>query len=119
MPLLTDVAVTGNEVTWTYIHIWRVADGRVVEHWACRDDVGLLRQVGGWTTAPTSNPPNPPSTFYFLHARIPGPPATDRAVTFQPRITQVWRAWGGMGGPCWNGTYIAAACGEFDEVALG
>jgi hypothetical protein len=25
-----------------------VADGSIVEHWACRDDVGLLAQVGGW-----------------------------------------------------------------------
>lgn len=48
MPLLTDVPVTGKPVTWTYIHIWRIADGKVVEHWVCRDDVGLLRQVGAW-----------------------------------------------------------------------
>ncbi len=48
MPLLADVAVTKEPVTWTYIHIWRIADGKVVEHWACRDDVGLLAQVGAW-----------------------------------------------------------------------
>ena len=48
MPLLAGVQPTGVEVTWTYIHIWRVVDDRVVEHWACRDDVGLLRQVGAW-----------------------------------------------------------------------
>ena len=48
MPLLSGVMVTDSDVTWTYVHIWRVVDGQVVEHWACRDDVGLLRQVGGW-----------------------------------------------------------------------
>ena len=48
MPLLQATEATGGPVTWTYIHIWRVANGRVVEHWACRDDVGLLRQVGAW-----------------------------------------------------------------------
>lgn len=48
MPLLTGVPVTGNDVSWTYMHLWRVVDGKVVEHWACRDDVGLLRQVGAW-----------------------------------------------------------------------
>ena len=48
MPLLAGVDATGTDVTWTYVHIWRVVDGRVVEHWACRDDVGLLRQVGAW-----------------------------------------------------------------------
>jgi predicted ester cyclase len=48
MPLLTGTQPSGAEVAWTYIHIWRVVDGKVVEHWACRDDVGLLRQVGAW-----------------------------------------------------------------------
>lgn len=48
MPLLSGAEVTGAEIEWTYMHIWRVAGGRIVEHWACRDDVGLLRQVGAW-----------------------------------------------------------------------
>jgi lactoylglutathione lyase len=48
MPLLTGVPVSGHEIRWTFIHIWRVADGRIAEHWACRDDVGLLAQVGAW-----------------------------------------------------------------------
>jgi lactoylglutathione lyase len=53
MPLLAGVEATGADVAWTYIHIWRVVDGRVVEHWACRDDVGLLRQVAAWPPPPT------------------------------------------------------------------
>jgi predicted ester cyclase len=52
MPLLQGVPPTGKPVAWRFIHIFRVADGRIVEHWACRDDVGLLAQVGGW---PVSN----------------------------------------------------------------
>ncbi len=48
MPLLAGVPVTRKPVSWTHIHIWRVADGQVVEHWACRDDVGLLAQVDAW-----------------------------------------------------------------------
>jgi predicted ester cyclase len=48
MPLLAELTPTGNAVAWQFIHIWRVADGSIVEHWACRDDVGLLAQVGGW-----------------------------------------------------------------------
>jgi dihydrofolate reductase len=48
MPLLAELTPTGNAVAWDLIHIWRVADGAIVEHWACRDDVGLLAQVGGW-----------------------------------------------------------------------
>jgi predicted ester cyclase len=48
MPLLQAVAVTGNPVAWEFMHLWRVADGKIVEQWACRDDVGLLAQVGAW-----------------------------------------------------------------------
>jgi lactoylglutathione lyase len=50
MPLLAGVKPNDLEASWTYIHIWRVVDGKVVEHWACRDDVGLLRQLGAWPT---------------------------------------------------------------------
>lgn len=45
MPLLTGASVSGCPVEWTFIHIWRVANGKIVEHWACRDDVGLLEQL--------------------------------------------------------------------------
>jgi lactoylglutathione lyase len=45
MPLLADVPVAGRPVAWTFIHLWRVADGVIVEHWACRDDMGLLEQL--------------------------------------------------------------------------
>jgi predicted ester cyclase len=48
MPLLSGAEPSGKSVSWTFIHIWRVVDGMVVEHWACRDDVGLLAQVGAW-----------------------------------------------------------------------
>ena len=46
MPLLAGVPPTGTDVGWEFIHIWRVQDGRIAEHWACRDDLGLLRQLG-------------------------------------------------------------------------
>ena len=45
MPLLADTSVSGRPAAWTFIHIWRVADGKIVEHWACRDDMGLLEQL--------------------------------------------------------------------------
>jgi steroid delta-isomerase-like uncharacterized protein len=28
------------------IHIFRIASGKIVEHWAGRDDIGMLRQLG-------------------------------------------------------------------------
>ena len=45
MPLLTDTPVLRQPAAWTFIHIWRVSDGMLVEHWACRDDMGLLEQL--------------------------------------------------------------------------
>jgi predicted ester cyclase len=48
MPLLTGVAPTGGAIAWEFIHIWRVENDVIAEHWACRDDVGLLAQAGGW-----------------------------------------------------------------------
>ncbi|CCH89291.1 Glyoxalase/bleomycin resistance protein/dioxygenase [Modestobacter italicus] len=45
MPLLADVPVSGRPAVWTFIHIWRVVDGMLVEHWACRDDMGLVEQL--------------------------------------------------------------------------
>jgi lactoylglutathione lyase len=52
MPLLAALPPTGSAIAWDFIHIWRVADGSIVEHWACRDDVGLLAQVGRWPLSP-------------------------------------------------------------------
>lgn len=48
MPLLQGVEPRGLRVTWTFVHTWRVADGLIVEHWATRDDLGLLVQLGAW-----------------------------------------------------------------------
>jgi lactoylglutathione lyase len=45
MPLLAGTPASGRPTTWTFMHLWRVVDGMIVEHWACRDDMGLLDQV--------------------------------------------------------------------------
>jgi predicted ester cyclase len=37
---------TGNRVTYTGCHLWRVRDGKVIEHHATNDDLGMLRQLG-------------------------------------------------------------------------
>ena len=47
MPLLAGVPPSGRPVAWRFMHVWRVADGLIVEHWACRDDMGLLEQLRG------------------------------------------------------------------------
>jgi len=45
MPLLADLDVSNRAAAWTFIHIWRVDNGLIVEHWACRDDMGLRQQL--------------------------------------------------------------------------
>ena len=41
---------TGNVVEMTGIHILRIADGRIIEHWGNNDDLGLMRQLGAIPT---------------------------------------------------------------------
>ena len=48
-----------------YLHWFRVADGKVIEHWANRDDLGTAMQLG-WT---------PPSPLYLVRMLL----ATRRA----------------------------------------
>ena len=40
------IPATGNHVTMQTIHIFRFEDGRMAEHWAVRDDLGMMRQLG-------------------------------------------------------------------------
>ncbi len=37
----------GKPYSVKHIHIFRVANGLITDHWAARDDVGLLLQLGG------------------------------------------------------------------------
>jgi predicted ester cyclase len=39
-------AATGRPFEFEAIHIYRIENGRVAEHWAKRDDVALARQIG-------------------------------------------------------------------------
>lgn len=40
------VPPTGRRVTVSGVHVLRVQDGKLVEHWGNNDDLGLLRQLG-------------------------------------------------------------------------
>jgi len=36
---------TGRVIVAEAVHIFRVADGKLAEHWAVRDDLGVQRQI--------------------------------------------------------------------------
>jgi predicted ester cyclase len=37
---------TGKEYAAKQIHIWRIQDGKAIEHWSVRDDLGQALQLG-------------------------------------------------------------------------
>ena len=43
---LWDIAPTGERFAVQQSHWFRVSDGKVTEHWAVRDDLGMLKQLG-------------------------------------------------------------------------
>lgn len=40
------MTATGKSATWGEVHIVRVKDGKIVEHWASVDQLGMLQQLG-------------------------------------------------------------------------
>jgi steroid delta-isomerase-like uncharacterized protein len=40
------IAPTGRSVSIAGVHILRIADGKIMEHWGTNDDLGLMRQLG-------------------------------------------------------------------------
>jgi len=52
--MLANVPPTGRRFEIQHIHWWRLRDGRVIEHYAGRDDLGLMQQLG---LVPTSVQP--------------------------------------------------------------
>ncbi len=44
--IFSDVDPTGRPYTVQHMHMFRLVDGKITEHWADRDDLGAARQVG-------------------------------------------------------------------------
>ncbi len=42
---------TGRRVSWQSVRIYRIADGKIAEHWAVRDDLTMLLQLGALPAA--------------------------------------------------------------------
>lgn len=45
------IAPTGREFAYRHVHIHRFQDGQSIEHWAVRDDVTFMRQIGAMPVA--------------------------------------------------------------------
>lgn len=44
--IFADFEPTGRKYEVQHIHMFRIVDGKIKEHWANRDDLGAARQVG-------------------------------------------------------------------------
>ena len=40
------IPATGRQATWSEIHVSRIVGGKLVEHWANLDQLGMLQQLG-------------------------------------------------------------------------
>ncbi len=40
------IAPTGVHITMTGMHLWRIANNQIAEHWCNNDDLGVMRQLG-------------------------------------------------------------------------
>ena len=40
------IPATGGHFTTTGMHLWRIANNQIVEHWCNNDDLGVMRQLG-------------------------------------------------------------------------
>ena len=41
----------GKRFSVEHVHIYRIADGRIAEHWVVRDDLGMMLQTGAISTS--------------------------------------------------------------------
>lgn len=44
--MLVGVQPTGRSFQVQHIHMYRLVEGKIAEHFACRDDVDMMRQLG-------------------------------------------------------------------------
>lgn len=54
--MLVGVPPTGRSFEALHLHMFRVRDGLISEHWGGRDDIGMMRQLG--LVPPTAAPPD-------------------------------------------------------------
>ena len=47
LPLFAGIIPEGKHVEWQFIHIFRLVDGKIAEHWAQRNDLAVRQQLLG------------------------------------------------------------------------
>jgi predicted ester cyclase len=57
--LLVGVAPTGKHYEIQHIHWFKLRDGKIIAHWANRDDVGMMQQLGLLPAPKRPEPPDP------------------------------------------------------------
>jgi predicted ester cyclase len=45
-------APVGKQFSVEHLHIYRIAEGQIAEHWVVRDDLGMMLQIGAITAGP-------------------------------------------------------------------
>jgi predicted ester cyclase len=43
--MFAEIKPEGRPVEWQFIHIFRIRDGKIVEHWAQRNDLEVRQQL--------------------------------------------------------------------------
>ncbi len=59
--LLVGVPPTGKHYEVQHIHWFKLRDGKIIAHWANRDDVGMMQQLGLLPTPKRTESLNPPA----------------------------------------------------------
>jgi steroid delta-isomerase-like uncharacterized protein len=54
--MLVGVPPTGRSLEVQHIHMYRMLDGKIAEHFANRDDIGMIRQLGLLPRLPNPTP---------------------------------------------------------------
>jgi predicted ester cyclase len=50
----------GKRIAVELAHMFRLVDGKIIEHWAVRDDLGLMQQLGVVAAPPVAAAISPP-----------------------------------------------------------
>jgi predicted ester cyclase len=83
-PRIGRVAAAGKSVAWDAIAVFRLQDGRIVEEWVSRDELGMLQQFGAASAGGQPSPETPSQA----HIDNPWLAHPEQAADFAKQITE-------------------------------